>query len=137
MPCVRGQFNDSRILLKVGFFNPDNAQRTEKQVSAQCYEVMALVDTGATHSCITSKVAQQIDLYPDGKTEVGGVHGRKAVNTYTPSIVIAEIGLVQERLQVTEVVFSNTDICQAIIGMDILQTGVFQLDFSGNFIFCR
>lgn len=98
--------------------------------------VKALVDTGATVSCISAELAEKIGILPDGKELVCGVHGEKEVNTYTPTLFIPQINFMKEKIKVMEVNFRKEDECQAILGMDILCQGTFQLDFSGNFVFC-
>jgi hypothetical protein len=43
---------------------------------------MALLDTGASSTCISSKVVDEVSLQPTGKMPVIGVHGRTPTNTY-------------------------------------------------------
>jgi predicted aspartyl protease len=43
---------------------------------------MALIDTGASSTCLTAKVINQVGLSPIGKQPVGGVHGQRPTNIY-------------------------------------------------------
>lgn len=94
------------------------------------------MDTGATNSCITKKIAQSIGLRPDGEELVGGVHGRQKTKIYTAGLVIPEVGYKWDEISVFEANFADNSPYQALLGMDVLCVGSFQLDFSGNFLFC-
>jgi predicted aspartyl protease len=43
---------------------------------------MALVDTGASSSCISPRVVTDLGLQPFGKIPVSGVHGAVPTNVY-------------------------------------------------------
>src|ERR1700742_1641014 len=47
----------------------------------------ALVDTGASCSCVSAKVIKAEGLVPSGKQSVGGVHGNQSTNAYRFQIV--------------------------------------------------
>lgn len=143
MPCVKGIFDreSKQILLRVYIGNPhtlkvkrDRAGDIESD--KDLYPCDALIDTGATHSCITSQIAGALGIKSDGQIQVGGVHGSGKCNSYSVVLVIPEIRYVADGLSVCEVKFSPSKSYQAILGMDILTQGNFQFDFSGNFVFC-
>jgi len=49
---------------------------------------MALIDTGASCTCVSAKVIQDLSLAPIGKQPVGGVHGHQPTNLYQFQVVI-------------------------------------------------
>jgi predicted aspartyl protease len=54
--------------------------------------IRALVDTGATQSCIDSLLASQLNLPIVDKQHVGGVHGRLEVNMHLAQVHIPSLG---------------------------------------------
>jgi len=54
--------------------------------------IRALVDTGATQSCIDSLLASQLNLPIVDKQAVGGVHGRLEVNMHLAQVHIPALG---------------------------------------------
>lgn len=82
----------------------------------------ALWDTGATHTVITKKVAEDCQLQPTGMKKVFHAAGETDTNTYLINVRLAskvEVCCVN----VTEGVLNN-DI-EALIGMDIIGMGDF------------
>ncbi|WOV92103.1 MAG: retropepsin-like aspartic protease [Candidatus Zeuxoniibacter abyssi] len=133
-------------MLNVGFYNPKTA-KVIRQETREGYRITiegstvcvckALVDTGATNSCITKHIADHIKVFPDGEKTVGGANGAYQTKTYSVAMFIQEIGLLIDEMDVFEVKLEeNSSEYQALLGMDILSRGHFQLDFSGNFVFC-
>jgi len=47
---------------------------------------MALIDSGASHTCVSPKVVADVGLAPIGKIPVAGVHGSIPTNTYQFSV---------------------------------------------------
>jgi hypothetical protein len=103
----------------------------------------ALLDTGASCTCITAKVIKDVGLLPTGKQQVGGVHGVGTTNAYS-----FQVGLVfpQSQLssgimnvnmslhQVNGVEFSSIDGFEVLLGRDILCLGIFSMSFDGHAI---
>jgi hypothetical protein len=48
----------------------------------------ALVDTGASCTCLSAKAIKDVGLNPIGKQLVGGVHGSKLTNQYQFQVVL-------------------------------------------------
>lgn len=136
MPCVKGSFSGKRILLEVGFINPLIVLDEEKSPPKDFFPTYALLDTGATTSCITKKVADGTGIVSDGDAKVEGVHGAGKTITYTVGLVLPQLHFMLRAVPVVEVAFADDDPCQAVLGMDILGQGSFQMDFSGSFLFC-
>jgi len=79
----------------------------------------AIWDTGATATCISQKVANDLSLQPTGRTQVSGVHGANEVNTYFVNVYLPnKVGIVGVR--VTEGKLAGYDV---LIGMDIIRHG--------------
>lgn len=88
-------------------------------------DVNAIWDTGATHSCISSRLAKQLKLIPNSKRTTNTAGGLKTSDVYTidiqlpnrvimPSVMVAEIDLI--------------DSVDALIGMDIIGEGDFAVN---------
>ena len=55
--------------------------------------VPALIDTGATYSCIDSALAEDLDLPIIGRAKVAGAHGIGEVNEHLAQIYVPGLGL--------------------------------------------
>lgn len=88
----------------------------------------ALIDTGATLTCITGNVIQALDLRPNGKILISGTTGTKPANTYRINIYIPMInddpevqnGMLHS-LGANAVAISNEVGFEMLMGMDIIQ----------------
>ena len=94
---------------------------TNVTINVEVKKYRAVWDTGATHSVITARVVQELDLKPVGITIVhtanGETHQKQyIVNFYLPNQVMFSM------LRVTEAPLHGTDI---LIGMDIISQGDF------------
>lgn len=89
----------------------------------------AIWDTGATNSVITKHVVDACGLKPTGMTQVRGVHGVKACETYLINIKL-----------ISDVSFSDVAVTLAddlaggdlLIGMDIITMGDFSITNVGQ-----
>lgn len=83
----------------------------------------ALWDTGATTSCVSESVAQQLSLVPTGMMNIQTPSSTKAVKTY-----LVNVGL-PNHLNVNDVQVCETDIgkqgIEMLVGMDIISLGDF------------
>ena len=88
----------------------------------------AIWDTGATHSCLSQKIAEDLGLKPIDTTIVHGVN-----NSQVATIVIASIGL-SNGLFFPDRRFSVSKIPGAdiLIGMDIIMKGDFAISNGGG-----
>lgn len=144
MPCVSGNF-DPRIgiLLQVGFAPGGGIGKAhEEAVAAGSVEVIdlpfvsALVDTGATKTCISPQLAKNLQLPPRGKITINGATGSQIVNSYSIDLVLSFGGssISVGNLEVCEFNPGNSQF-QALIGRDVLCQGVLTMDFTGRFTF--
>jgi len=107
----------------------------------------ALVDTGATSTCISQKVVREMGLTPVGKCQMISASQVVEVNQY-PFVVALPMGLQQlpngmmngnfsafESVTGLEFKSAGTSY-EVLVGMDILRGGSLKLDFDGHFSFC-
>jgi predicted aspartyl protease len=88
-------------------------------------DFMAIWDTGASGTVITSRVVQALGLVPFSKTKVFGVNSEEICNVY-----LVDIGLpnrvVIENANVMECKINSPNV-DVLIGMDIIQLGDFSI----------
>ncbi len=105
---------------------PEEAQ-TQK---VEFREYIAIWDTGATHSAITKKVVNDLNLQPTGVREIRHAGGKEIKNTYLVNISLPDEVMVGQ-VRVTEVQLIPDDNVsddkqpQLLIGMDIIGLGDF------------
>lgn len=98
---------------------------------------MALVDTGASNSCISADVAVKAGITPDGEIKMSTPSDADAnAKTYTADLVIPGVSLAVPNTMLMESAFSAASPYQALLGRDILCRGTFHMDFAGNAVFC-
>lgn len=83
----------------------------------------ALWDTGATQSCISSKIVKDLGLNPVGKIQMSTAGGVSATNVYHISMKLPNRCYI-EKLKVAEVQLAG---CDALIGMDVISKGNFSI----------
>lgn len=96
--------------------------------------VLALWDTGATGTCISSNVVSQLSLIPTGKKNIQTPSGSSQVNTYLINVTLPN-----------NVNIPNVEVCDSeignqgigmLVGMDIITTGDFSVsNFRNNTVF--
>ncbi|MFA5838920.1 MAG: retroviral-like aspartic protease family protein [Candidatus Paceibacterota bacterium] len=98
---------------------------------------IAIWDTGATHSAITSKIAKELNLKATGLVEVKHADGKSLTNTYLVNILLPNHVMVGQ-VKVTEVKLIKDDNIseekspQILIGMDIIGIGDFAVTNLNN-----
>ncbi|MGH6838114.1 MAG: aspartyl protease family protein [Methylocella sp.] len=143
MPCLSIQYNPKigpiiQVLVwKPGFAPPQGTGAAPMQASTY----NALIDTGASCSCVSDKVIKTEGLVPSGKQQVSGLHGSRPTNAYRFQLVIPFIQSQHVGGQVTAnvllfningiefVPMPNIDV---LVGRDILCTGTFTMAFDGH-----
>ncbi len=116
------------------------------QVVANPAMFMALLDTGASNTCISQKVVADLNLVPTGRAPVAGVHGSILTNTYQFTVAFF---FPQQQLPSGQVVadaktfdingteFDNTGCSfDVLLGRDVICAGHFTLSFHGQFVLC-
>ena len=143
MPGVSGDYDPNvGILLQVGILPGGTIQRTQGgQTAAGNATVTALgaqglVDTGASKTSISPKLAKTLELQTSGKVQVQGVTGTVPVDSYAVDLMLAFGGhsAAIENLEVCELNLGQAPF-DVLIGRDILCRGVLTMDFAGRFTF--
>jgi hypothetical protein len=89
MPCLSLPYNPQvGVLLQLVIFPPGFTPSPAGAPPVKASPFLALIDTGASCTCITQMVINAVGLTPMGKQTVGGVHGSKAVNQYQFTVFI-------------------------------------------------
>jgi len=103
----------------------------------------ALLDTGASSTCISQRVVDEIELSPTGKTMLIGATGRQEVDQYSfgVGLLVSQeaqpSGDVRSQINVRPTIgtlFQNdAGAFDVLLGRDILCSGVFTISFDGHF----
>lgn len=146
MPCIAGQYNPSvGPVIQVAIIKPTD-ERVVFDGNADLRMYQALIDTGASNTCISTKVAEDLGLVPTGKTPVAGAHGSFPTNTYQFNVgfILAQQqtasgqltgSLTQFRIEGSE--FANGGCTfDVLLGRDIICKGQFSLQFNGQYVLC-
>lgn len=137
MPCLSGQFNAAiGALINVGVLPAGTLQpggTTPTQITA----FPALIDTGATVTCISPQVVQTVGLQPIGMIPMVSATQAVPVNTYLVDLALpfGGTGFLMQGMQVMEFVTSSGSPFQILVGRDILSRGTFTMSFDGHFTF--
>ena len=102
--------------------------------SDKTVSVLALWDTGATATCISTDVVEVLGLIPIGKRTIQTPSGQGIVNTYNVNI------LLPNDVYIADIVVSDSSIGSqglgALIGMDIIRRGDFSVsNYNGQTTF--
>jgi len=145
MPCISGTHDPGvGILLQVGLLpggaveaghqQEMYADQTQNQLALA--GTQALVDTGASKTSISPRLAEHLALRPRGKVTIQGATGSISTNAYHVDLVLS--------FGAQSIVVGNLGVCecdpgwgpfQVRIGRDIICQGVLTMDFSGRFTF--
>ncbi len=103
----------------------------------QVTELIGLIDTGASGTCITSTAAQMIGIRSRGKTNMSGVHGVAPRNRqrFTLGAIYDDAG---ERgyfwfEEVSGAEMANNGVFDVLIGMDVISQGDLHVMRDGQF----
>jgi hypothetical protein len=98
----------------------------------------ALIDSGATITCISPSIVQALSLRPMGMAQMASATHSIPVNTYLIDLVMpfGNNGLFLPGTQVMEFVMDGGRPFQMLVGRDIICRGTFVMSFDGHFTFC-
>jgi hypothetical protein len=83
-------FHGPTLFVAVGF-NPQFVPTGVNPPNPAALTVQALVDTGATESCIDNLVAAQLNLPIIDRRQISGVHGANTVNMHMAQIFVPSL----------------------------------------------
>jgi hypothetical protein len=97
----------------------------------------ALIDTGASSTCISPVVAHTLGLRPIGMRPMTSATQLIAVNVYLVDLVLpfGNSGLVLPSVQVMEFAQAGGGLFQILVGRDVLCQGSLTMSFDGHFTF--
>ena len=136
MPFFSGPITNRQILIGVAVTRPD-----EKgvQLGSPKHSYRAMVDTGATATCISPKVVANLQLLSEGKRLITSATQQTEVNQYHVNLHIPitsgiEISILTKlELEVTEI--SQPKDYDVLLGMDLLERCSLFIS-GGQFTFC-
>jgi hypothetical protein len=147
MPSLEEKFNwHEGIIWKVVFLNPEDSTITPSEIIiGKKFFCEALVDTGATSTCISRKVVEALDLKSEEKTSLITAKGTVETNIYEVTIgLISSLEITEEGLEGEFHITDRTVNIEAVefdpgisrygglIGMDILSMGTLTLTKNGH-----
>jgi Aspartyl protease len=137
MPCLSGQFNPhSGILLNIVVLPPGRVG-PGTPISSPVTAFPALVDTGASSTCISPQVVQAVGLHSVGMQPMISATQTIPVPVYLVDLLFpfGTAGLLQAGITVMEFAASPNSLFQILLGRNILYRGVFTMSFDGHFTF--
>lgn len=128
--CDSLQLHGPTLIVSIGFDKDFNPQNPKKTAVPGITGVPALVDTGASESCIDNTLAQQLNLPIVDKRTISGVGGKHEVPVYMAQIAIPSLNFMIYGL------FAGVDLIkggqrhQALIGRTFLRG--FRMTYEGD-----
>ncbi len=137
MSCLSGKFDISiGPLINVGVV-PAGALTPMTTPNIQIAIFPALMDTGASVTCISSQVAQSVGLQPLGMRPMTSATHSVPVNVYLVDLLLpfGDADYLLNSVQVMEFVPVDGSPFQMLVGRDIICRGTFTISFDGHFTF--
>lgn len=158
MPCLWGNYNNSQALMQIAILPVDFHQKL-KQGDTSVLEAgnqppifPALIDTGASTTCISKAVAERVNLNPIGTVPIQGVSGVKLHHNYlfhvgfiTEQIVtknkIQDMVQVEGQIHMIDKEIQGPELgpvsgpFEVLPGMDIISIGSLIIQGNGTFSF--
>lgn len=137
MPCLSGKYDPAiGPIITLGLLPPNTLDPTTPP--AQAPEMIpALVDTGASGTCISPDVARTLDITPIGKRPMISATHAIPVNVYLVDMLIlfGPSTFAIKSIEVMEFAPPNGSSFQILLGRNIICQGAFTLSFDGHFSF--
>jgi predicted aspartyl protease len=139
MPSPSGKFDNHKgLIINVGIMQLGDEASSATNPFIQ---FNALIDTGASHTCISEEVVRAVGLQPIGKRSVISATHSVAVNVYLANLIIpfGKTVFFKRGIELVEFVapspppHSNMSIYQLLLGRDIICQGALTLSFDGHF----
>ena len=150
MLSVTGNHNSEQVFCDVVLMPVENLDGmdvyTDLPQPPKVFVLRALIDTGATQTCIIESAAKKLDLVPLGYVPTMGIHGVSEVRYYLfrigfikheSSIEVSasnEMSVLQKPIQGTELQIENAGF-EVLLGMDALSCGNLHIWANGQFRF--
>lgn len=138
MPCLSGRFVPNiGPLINVGVI-PTGVTPSSGSARSTISTFPALLDTGATMTCISQSVAQSANLRPIGMRSMVSATQSLPVNVYLVDLLLpfGPAGLIIQGAQVMEFSAAGVSPFQVLVGRDIICQGTLTISFDAHFTFC-
>ena len=147
MPCFVGDFNPAvGPLINVGVVPYTGVDIGNETDVVKLHLFQALIDTGATTTCISEQVIKQCSLEPTGKAAMVGVTGEIDVDQFNFQVIFLVGGQTTPdgnypggavHIPVDGLEFQNQKNCafEILLGRDVLCQGAFSLSLDGHYVF--
>ena len=146
MPCITSNFVPTiGPIINLGFAAPGTVKPAIlNQTTAQLNVAYApiLIDTGASITCISPNIVQNLGLIPNSKQSVSVPTGIASANLYLADVLISFGDPKQgAETQITENMSvmeynGNCPHYQGLMGRDLINRGTFTISWDGRYIFC-
>jgi hypothetical protein len=149
MPCLAGTYDPSvGLLIPIAIF-PAGAAPTKPIVNLVAYP--ALVDTGASCTCISKKVITDVGLVPHTKLTMASASGNHDVNAYmflvgittlNPGMPASISGTITGNIHTFSIPVQGIELLNptgrfdVLLGMDILAKCSLKLDLDKHYSLC-
>jgi len=137
MPCLSNKYDPAiGAVINIGVLFPGSIAPglpAPSQISA----FPALIDTGASSTCISNVVAQIVGLHPMGMRPMSSATESKPVNVYLIDLILpfGASGLIMPGAQVMEFTPVPGSPYQILLGRDVICKGVLTMSFDGQITF--
>ncbi len=132
MPGISSGWTESNSLVVSVGIVPGGTFNPNKPVELS----NAIIDTGATATCISSRLAREMGLIPVSRGSMSTANGIVTVNVYYVDIVMpfGGIAYAEPKKSVSEFICED-DTIKVLIGMDVIGKGQLSVSFNGTFTF--
>jgi len=135
MPCLSGSFDRSLgVVIQLGVV-PSGTDLAQLGSNARLFP--ALLDTGASATCISPLVVSALGLAPIGKRPMVSATGAVPKNVYLVHLLVpfGQVAHFVRDAQVMEFDADQNTPFQILIGRDIICQGALTMSFDGHFTF--
>lgn len=137
MPSISGKFDKQKgIIIQIGVAAAGSfGHSTNGRKPVAIQQIPALVDTGATNTCLSPAVINELGISAVGKIPIQGVGGVHPTNIYRVDLMLiyGPQQMVRPNIQITEFKAGIHSPFQALLGLDVLGDGVLTMSFDGHF----
>ena len=150
MLSVTGNHNSEQVFCDVVLMPVESldgmSSYTSSPAPPKVFILKALIDTGATHTCITESAAKKLDLTPLGFVPTMGIHGVSEVRYYLfrvgfikhetsdGQVSASDMAILEKPIQGTELQIEDAGF-EVLLGMDALSCGNLHVWANGKFKF--
>jgi predicted aspartyl protease len=135
MPVLSGKFSPAGIILTLACLPPGFS---DPATNPRYKQFAALLDTGASLTCISPKVAKALGIKPLGMMPVSSAsHANLPTNTYLIhiGIVFGDLIVWRSNIQVLEFQLAAGSPYEMLLGRDLIYQGALTVSSDGHWTF--